>query len=450
MNRNNFLKKAFFTLFFISNVAFAGAYSLKDAVNSTLLNNEGIQVAKKRLEIAILEKPKAATEFLPSINVGLNKTFYNPDNPDTTVNYKSSYNSESFKLTIEQDIFTGGSTIARIAAADAKINSAYQEYNKALNEMILKTIQSYQSVLMYRELVKVQQTNVNMAQKSVEKATITVKTGAETKTALFLAKANLASMKSNLEEYSVGKIQTESNFQYLAGEEAPKVMEQIDIVKYAKIKNFDEFTALVNTQNPDLIKAKNDLKASKQGINIAAAALLPRVNLFANAQKSKYSDKKIDTMNNSINGNTYGVGVSVPLLYKGGIQYLEISDAKKRSKVAEFGVRDTIYKIRSDTVSTWNKYISSDSIYKSSRVSEDNYYQTYISSQAEFDVGARTIMDVITVQKKYNESTLDRLQKEASYKVSLFGIYNLIGNLPKVIQNSEVLKKVKVENKKSK
>jgi hypothetical protein len=39
------------------------------------------------------------------------------------------------------------------------------------------------------------------------------------------------------------------------------------------------------------------------------------------------------------------------------------------------------------------------------------------------------------------------LQKEAKYKVSLFEIYNLIGNLPKVIQNSEVLKKVKEENK---
>jgi outer membrane protein len=411
-----------------------------------LSNNEGLQVEKKKLEIAILEKPKAATEFLPTINIELNKTFYIPSNPNSVqYNGQSSFNKESFGLSIQQDIFTGGSTIAKIAAADAKINSAYQTYSKALNDIILKTIQSYQNVLTYRELVKVQQTNVDMARKSVEKATITVKTGAETKTSLFLAKANLASMKSNLEEYSVGKIQTESNFQYLVGEEAPKIMEQIDITAYTKIKNFDEFTILVNTQNPDLIKAKNDFKASKQGINIAASGLLPRVNLFANAAKSKQSDNT--PLQDSFKGNTYGVGVNIPLLYKGGIQYLEISEAKKRSKATEFSVRDIVYKIKSDAVSTWNKYISSDSIYESARVSEDNYYQTYTSAQAEFDVGARTIMDVIEVQKKYNASTLDRLQKEAKYKVSLFEIYNLIGNLPKVIQNSEVLKKVKEENK---
>ena len=225
MNKTNFFKKVLFTLLFVSNFTFAGAYSLKDAVNSTLLNNEGLQIEKKKLEIAILEKPKAATEFLPSINIDLNKTFYNPNNAeDTPYNGKSSFNNESFGLSIQQDIFTGGSTIAKIASADAKINSAYQIYNKALNDMILKAIQNYQNVLTYRELVKVQQTNVDMAQKSVEKATITVKTGAETKTSLFLAKANLASMKSNFEDYSVGKTQAEAGFQYIVGEKAPNII----------------------------------------------------------------------------------------------------------------------------------------------------------------------------------------------------------------------------------
>ena len=61
MNKTNFFKKVLFTLLFVSNFTFAGAYSLKDAVNSTLLNNEGLQIEKKKLEIAILEKPKAAT-----------------------------------------------------------------------------------------------------------------------------------------------------------------------------------------------------------------------------------------------------------------------------------------------------------------------------------------------------------------------------------------------------
>jgi len=65
-------------------------------------------------------------------------------------------------------------------------------------------------------------------------------------------------------------------------------------------------------------------------------------------------------------------------------------------------------------------------------------------------VGAKTLIEVINRQRDYNDNTIKRLSKERDYKVSLFEIYNLIGNLPKVIQNSEVLKKVKIENKKLK
>ena len=445
MNKNRFFKVALLTLFFASNFNYVGAYSLKDAVNSTLFNNEQLQVEKKKLEIAILEKPKAATEFLPDVNIALNKTFYNPsDYKANPYNGASSFHKESFGLNIQQDIFTGGSTIAKIAMADANINAAYQNYNRALNKMILNTVQSYQNVLTSREFVKVQQTNVNMAQKSLEKAEITVKTGAETKTSLFLAKANLADMKSNLEDYLVEKTQAESNFQYYVGEEAPKVMEQIDIKKYAKIKNFDEFKILVNTQNPDLIKVKNELKALKQGVNVAAAGLLPNVQLFANSSRQKYSDNNPFKDNPSdFKGNTYGVGVNVPLLYKGGVQYLNISEAKKRSKGAEFSVRDVLNMIQSQAVSVWNKYTSSEQIYASSRVAEENFYQTYLSTQSEFDVGAKTLIEVINRQRDYNLNVIKRLSKERDYKISLFETYNLVGNLPKVIQSSEEVKSKK-------
>lgn len=439
MNKNRFFRVALLTLFFALNFSYVGAYSLKDAVNSTLLNNEQLQMSKKKLEIAILEKPKAATEFLPSIGATLNKTFYNPSNPND-YRRQSSFNKELFGLSIQQDIFTGGSTIAKIAQADAKINAAYQEYNKALNEILLNTIKSYQNVLTSRELVRVQQTNVNMAQKSLEKAEITVKTGAETKTSLFLAKANLASMKGNLEDYLVGRTQAESSFQYYVGEEAPKIMEQIDVKKYAKIKSFDEFKVLVNTQNSDLIRVKNELKAAKQGVNLAASELLPNVNLFANSSRPKYSNTYPENNKNDFKGNTYGVGVNVPLLYKGGVQYLNISEAKKKSKSAEFSVRDVINKIQSQAISVWNQYISSENIYTSSRVAEDNFYQTYLSTQSEFDVGAKTLIDVINRQRDYNNNVIQRLSKEKDYKISLFEMYNLVGSLPKIMQSSQEVK----------
>ncbi len=453
MNFGNLLKIIILIIIFSVNINFAKAYNLNDAINSTLINNDQIQVAKKTLEITILAKPKAMTEFLPSVNAELDKTFTNPDsltikdNAGKIDTIPGSFNKNTFVFAIEQDIFTGGSTVAKLAAADAEINAAYQEYNKSLNEIILNAITSYQNVLTIRELVRVQKENVDMAQKSVEKATITVKTGAETKTSLFMAKASLAAMKSNLEDYLVQQNQAESSYLYLIGEEAPKKMDMIDVKKYPKIDSFDKLKIMVNAQNPDLLSIKNKLKASKQVINIQASGLLPRVSLFANRSINKYSDTPRQYQN-GFDGNTYGIKMSIPLLYKGGIQYLNISEAKKKSKQTEYSLKDTINNVNFKTSDVWKTYISSENIYKSYLSSEDNYYKTYLSTQSEFDVGAKTLMDVINRQKDYNTAIINRLQKEKDYKLSSFKIYNLIGNLPKVLnENSLFNKKKKDVNK---
>lgn len=450
MYNRNILKIMLFTFIISISVKLANAYNLNDAINSALINNDQIQVAKKKLEIAILEKPKAMTEFLPNVSAELNKTFLNPDSlttrdPSGVETIPSSFNKNSFAFSIEQDIFTGGSTIAKIAAADATINAAYQEYNKSLNEIILKAIQSYQNVLTYRELVKIQKESVDMAQKSVEKATITVKTGAETKTSLFKSKASLANIKSNLENYLVKQNQAESSFQHLIGEEAPEKMDMIDIKKYPKIDSFDNLKIMVNAQNPDLLAAKNNLKASKQGINLQASQLLPKVSLFANRSNDRYSDSKDDIVSRNFKtgfqGNTYGIKMSIPLLYKGGVQYLNISEAKKKSKQIEYSLKDTISNVQAQINDLWKNYTSSENVYKLAGVAEYNAYQTYLSAQAEFDVGAVTIMNVIEDQNTYNALTIARLQKENEYKLSSFQVYNLIGNLPQVISENILLKK---------
>jgi outer membrane protein len=447
MNLGNLLKIIILIIIFSVNINFTKAYNLNDAINSTLINNDKIQAIKKKLEITILAKPKAMTEFLPNVSAELNKTFTNldsltiKDSRGNTATIPGSFNKNTFAFSIEQDIFTGGSTIAKLAAADAEINAAYQEYNKSLNEIILNAITSYQNVLTFRELVKVQRENVDMAQKHVEKATITVKTGAETKTSLFMAKASLAAMKSNLEDYLVQQNKAESSYLYLIGEEAPKKMDMIDVKKYPKIDSVDNLKIMVNAQNPDLLTLKNKLKASKQGINIEASTLLPRVSLFANRSSNKYSDSTPDQYKNGFNGNTYGIRMSIPLLYKGGVQYLNISEAKKRNKQIEYSLKDIIKQVNSETSDVWKTYISSENIYKSYLSSEDNYYKTYLSTQSEFDVGAKTLMEVITRQRDYNTAIINRLQKEKDYKLASFKIYNLIGNLPQVISQNSLLKK---------
>ena len=273
--------------------------------------------------------------------------------------------------------------------------------------------------------------NLDMAYKNVERAKITVKTGAETKSSLFAAKANLANIKSDLESFLIQQSDFDTTFKYFIGMEAPKEMDTINLKKYKRIQSIQELGFLTKHQNPDLMKVQNNVKMTTQGINIAASEILPKVSLFVNRSKNKYSDSHPNR--SSVNISTYGLTMKIPLLYKGGIQYINVSEAKKNNQLNEFAFSDILSNVERQTNKLWEKYISSENIYKAALIAEDNYFQTYLSTQDEFDVGAKTLLDVIDIQKNYNFSSIKRLQKEMNYKLSLFEAYNLVGNLPKII-----------------
>jgi len=416
----------------------ANAYNLNDAVTATLQNNQQIQVLKKRLEIEILAKPKVAAEFFPTVNSKLDRTYY--DYKDLSgAKLPKKYNQGSLSLTIEQNIFAGGGTIARMLAADAQINAAYQDYAKELNRLIYGAIESYQKVLTLRELVKIQKESAVMAEDTVEKARITVDSGSETKTSLLDAEANLARVRSDLASYESQKSQVESSFEYYTGTKAPEKIEEINTEKYVKVPSLKDLEVLISQKNPDILKAKHSLKASKQGVNSAASKLSPRVNVFGRVTRQDgplyYKDNPLYSQIRNDN-NTYGISMDIPLFHMG--DYVGISEARKANKQSEFNLRDVTNRVKAQTYSTWDQYISSGNVYDLSLQAEESQHQAYLGMKTEFEVGARSILDVTTAQQRYNMTMIDRLNKENEKKMTLFKIYELVGNLPEVVMSNNM------------
>lgn len=422
---------------FFALTGYADAYNLSDAVTSAIQNNQQVQVLKKRLEVEILAKPKVAAEFFPTVNAKLDRTFHR-DKDLGIRDEPRRYNQGSLSLIIEQNIFAGGGTVSKMLAADAQINAAYQDYAKSLNKIIYGSIEAYQNVLTYRELVRIQKESAVMAEETVKKAKITVTSGAETKTSLLDAEANLARVKSDLASYEAQKMQVEANFEYYVGVKAPEKMEEIDAGRYTKISSLKDLEVLVSQKNPDILKAKHSLKAAKQGVNIAASKLSPKVNVFGKISRQNgpvfYKNDSTRYPNGIRNdGDTYGISMDIPLFHMG--DYVGISEARKTNKQSEYNLRDTVNRVKAETSSTWDQYISSANVYDLSRQAEESYHQTYLGMKTEFEVGARSILDVTATQQNYNRSTIDRLNKEKDSKLTMFKIHELVGNLPEIVMN---------------
>jgi len=401
------------------------SYNLDNAISSALESNQQIEIAKKKLKIAILEKSRPIADFLPNISLELDQFFHYPESMKSGTN--------DVKLKIDQEIFTGGSTLLKFIQADIKINALYHDYNKTLNQVILKTIESYQNLLTSREIVDIQNTNVKIAKKHLKQALFQVQNGSETRTTLLRAKTYLADVESNLEKYLFDLIKAESDFRYIIGTKAPTHMDSINLSQFSKINNLESLKYLVMLNNPDILNAKCILHAYRQEIKFQKSYLMPRITLFGQIWRDGYlKENDVFQKNISPRKNAYGIKIHIPLFYKGGTQYFNIFEAKSKASLQKHSLQDVINSVERRVYQVWNGYNSNANIYKLSLQAEFNAYKAYKSTKAEFNVGAKTLIELINRQNDYNYLIIKRMIKENDYISSFFQIGNLIGDLPKV------------------
>jgi outer membrane protein TolC len=421
----------------------AFAFNLQDAVNAAIENNQQLAAAKKNLEKEVLATSEAATEFLPNINLDFKRdknsltSLDDINSSQLKENSYYGYYKNNLKFNVEQELFNGFGTINKLSASNAQVKYAYENYYSTLNEIIFNVVSSYQQVISYRNVVNINDENIQMATKSLNSTKKAVKNGADTVSTLYLAEAELSRVKSEKDSFTIRLVEAEKNFKYLTGIDIPEEITPIDLNIYKSFDNFDDFIALVH-QNNHSIKSKYHASKFKENmVKANISSLSPKVNAFYSSSRHSGFDSKHASLSDR-NNNTIGLNVNVPIFFKGGAHYVAISKAKKDHQASKFDYEDTRAKVDADAQSSWKKYISAGSILKQSKKAEEKYFKSYEAFSTEHKLGSQTIVNVINSQREFNFAAIKRIQNEMEYKTNLFNLYKLIGNLPELM----VVKKI--------
>lgn len=380
------------------------AYELRDAIKDAINYNKELYALKEELAISGLAKPKAATEFLPDVSIEWKKIRNN------------SNDEEKSKLKFKQELYAGGRSIAKIAAADAKIAAADNIYKEKVNDIIYDVISAYHNIMTIRGQIRFMKNDLVMAQKNLERANIGVRLGAYNKSEIFYAKSYLSEQQVVLEDYQRQLAIKESHFEYHTGKKLPEDCKSVKLKKYEeyidKYQDIQSLAVLSNKSN----KAKNELEESKQNINISASEVLPKANFFASVGDIEEKVKK-----------KYGIEVSIPIF--NAVNYINISNSKKNKELKEYQLKDVVKSIINDLNNALVKYKATKNILNMHKISEEYNYKTLLSAREELSMGSINISQIIEIQKEYNKSAINRLKKEEIYSLSIFEIYKIIGDL---------------------
>ncbi|HQY22152.1 MAG TPA: TolC family outer membrane protein [Gammaproteobacteria bacterium] len=391
------IKWFIFFLFSIS-PAYLLASDLLEVYRQAQMNDPTIQAAREG-QLATQEAiPQARAQFLPVLNASATHLAYH-QSPGTNASAPAPqtgdthYNQSLYGLTLTQPIFYYQQWI-QLSTAAAQVKQANATYAAAEQDLIVRTVQGYFNVLKARDTLKFSKANRSQLSKILDQTQLKFKVGLIAITDVQIAKAQydtalaeeisnenaLANQKELLREITGQPIET---FSFVREDLTLKSPEPADLEKWV-------MTAV--DQNFALEAARFDAEVSRSNIKTTEAGHLPTLNINSNLNRSTSYQRTPSTTKSNV-----GLQVNMPLFNGGTIS------SKTRQAVHTYEQKqkqvETLYrKTESNTRQAYRgvlTQISQVAAQKQAIISTDSALK---ATEASFNVGTRTIVDVLAAQ----------------------------------------------------
>lgn len=373
--------------------------TLVQAARQAVLTNPDVQARWNGFKAASNEQDITRAGFLPQLDVQASAGRESRKNPATDY---GKYSVKSSGITLNQMLFDGMLTASEAKRLGYAKLTRYYELAEISETTAMEAVRAYIDVTRYRELVDAATQNYvehkQAAQLVEERSSSGVSRGADVEQAngrLALAESSLLTELTNLHDAS-------ARYLRIIGEKPPASLPGLP-EPFTLGKMPSSTDALLQEglpTSPTLNAALENARAYQQATASRQAAFMPRLDFRAYQNR----DKNLD----GIRGNTKVSGMELALnynLYRGGSDGARKNQAVDQQAQARDlqdkacrDVRQTLTIAYSDMLRLNEQLRYMDQHRLSTEKSREAYRQ-------QFDIGQRTLLDVLDSQSEYFEAT---------------------------------------------
>lgn len=179
----------------------AAAVDLQEALTEGYKNNEELKAARIKFLNAIEQFPQAFSGFMPSAGMKIersnSKTKYNKKYTDRLGLTPRETDSNQGALTIEQSLFSGGSSVAALKAAQSGFRASRGEYYAGEQKILLNLITAYLDCFESKEKYDISESRVRTNIQQVNTVEEKLRLGEATAIDIATARAGLAAAETN-------------------------------------------------------------------------------------------------------------------------------------------------------------------------------------------------------------------------------------------------------------
>ncbi len=365
-----------------------------------------IKAADATRQANLEAKPQARALLLPTLSArGGQLRNFNVESDVGVLN--KSYNSHEYDIGITQPVFNQDSLV-RQRQADITVKQSDVDYLGVQQSVLLQVAERYFGVLSALDTLTATTSAKDAFARQLEQANRRFEVGLATITDVYDAQARFDLAVAD--EVTARQVLDDSReaLRQLTGRYYEQLNELNEKAPFdpPKPASQDEWIAKAMANNPQLQSAALGVENARENINLQKAGHYPSVDLVAG-----YSDFENDARQTQ--GNNVGFQLKVPL-YQGGAVVSRTRQAAYQYEAAKQNLeeqqRSVIRRVR-DAYQGVLTAIKRIKAYDQARVSNKSALE---ANQAGFDVGTRTIIDVLNAtrelylaQRNYSVSRYD-------------------------------------------
>ena len=336
MKKNNYVSLVFFVCVAFVGTAQNKTWTLEECVKYAIENNISIKNTELDLKTAAINKRGAIGSFLPSVNANGSHSWNIGLNQNITTGLLENQTTQftSASASVGVDIYNGLQNQNNLRRTNLALVASKYQLLKMQEDIALNVANAFLQVLFNKENLKVQNEQLTITQKQLNRSEELVKAGSIPRGDLLDIKANLATRN-----------------QSVVTAENALLISKLSLAQLLQLKDFQEFDVIDNTSLKDennilaqpataiydkaketrteLKIAQTNLEVAQKDLAIAKGAYQPRLQGFYNFNtRISYADRALFDASGKVTtapplpfldqfidnkGHSFGAQLSIPI-----------------------------------------------------------------------------------------------------------------------------------------
>ena len=408
---------------------------LKTAVVFGLENNFAIRQARERIRQQDGVVIEVTAREIP--NVAANAVYQLNDKKISTA-FPASDQGWQINLTASQVLFAGGGVRSAVKSSELTREAALLDLKATINDALLDVRTSFYNVLLAREKIKVQESNLELLQEQLKTTTDRFDAGTVSSFEKLRAEVAVANAKAPLitarNDYrlAIEALRQALGFTTNRRDDIRKIPDFVGTLDYTPV-NFDLQAAFdaAHANRPDLERLAKLTAAREESVTTARSNYYPSVSAFGGYEMRRGAT---NSLGDAADGFLVGVQ-SQWNIFDGRATAGRVSQARSAVEQSRLAETEAQLAAEVDVRRAFSQWQQASELADASKKVVEQATEAVRLANARYNAGTSTQLDVLQAQVDLTTARTNQLQAYYGYNVAVASLRKAMGQADEFVTN---------------